>query len=526
MAARKSRSLYSTKNIITGIGGQIINIVLGFVARTFFINALGQEYLGVSSLFTTILTMLNISELGISTAIVFSLYKPLAEKDYEKCQILLKLLKKIYAVIGIVVLGIGLSIMPFLPYIIKGNTEVANIKVIYIIYLLQSALSYWFYSYKNTILQADQRQYVATLVGYFITLSVHLLQISVLLLVQYTNLIKAQTGFVVYLIVNLVFVVVKNIVISKRVDKLYPHLSDRELARQTQELNEEEKRSIFKNVIGLACYKISNVTLSSADSIIISSYINVAAVGIYSNYVLILNIVITLVGIVFGAFTAGIGNLYVTESKEKSEFIFRCLNLLNFWVYGACGICFFYLVNPFIRLWVGEDYLFPIAVVVVIVANFLTDGLQNAVISYKDACGLFWEGKFRPIASALLNVVVSLIMVRYLGIAGVILGTIISRFLTTWWFDALLVHKRAFNKSPAGYYFRYLRYLAIIVATALIVYPVANMIEVTNLILWMVKGIVCFFIPNVVFLTIFRNTEEFRYIKLIGKDLLTHIFKR
>lgn len=526
MASKKSRSLNSTKNIITGIGGQIINIVLGFVSRTFFINALGQEYLGVSSLFTTILTVLNISELGLSTAIVFSLYKPLAENDHLKCQALIKLLRKIYAIIGFVVLGIGLLIMPFLPYIVKGNTEVVNLNVIYIIYLLQSALSYWFYSYKNTILQADQRQYVATLVGYFITLSVHLLQISVLLLVQYSDLITAQVGFVTYLLVNLVFVVVKNIVISKRVDKLYPYLSNRELARQTVELEREEKLGIFKNVIGLACYKISSVTLSSTDSIIISSLINVAAVGIYSNYVLILNIVTTLVGIVFGAFTAGIGNLYVTESKEKSEFIFRCLNLLNFWVYGACSICFFYLVNPFILLWVGEDYLFPTAVIVVIVANFLTDGLQNAVISYKDACGLFWEGKFRPIASALLNIIASLILVMYLDIAGVVLGTIISRFLTTWWFDALLVHKRAFAKSPAGYYFRYFKYLTIVVATALLVYPVANMVNVTNLLLWTIKGIICFIIPNVVFLIIFRNTDEFRYVYMIGRDLLAHFFKR
>ena len=323
-----------------------------------------------------------------------------------------KLLKKIYAVIGIVVLGIGLSIMPFLPYIIKGNTEVANIKVIYIIYLLQSALSYWFYSYKNTILQADQRQYVATLVGYFITLSVHLLQISVLLLVQYTNLIKAQTGFVVYLIVNLVFVVVKNIHLKRGqtctctcLTESWPDKHRNSMRRKTQHFQECHWACLLQDK---QCYSFS------ADSIIISSYINVAAVGIYSNYVLILNIVITLVGIVFGAFTAGIGNLYVTESKEKSEFIFRCLNLLNFLGIWCMRYLFLLSCESVYQVVGGEDYLFPIAVVVVIVANFLTDGLQNAVISYKDACGLFWEGKFRPIASALLNVVVSLIMVRYL----------------------------------------------------------------------------------------------------------------
>ena len=525
MSTKSSRSLNSTKNIITGIGGQIINIVLGFVARTIFINALGKEYLGVSSLFTTILTVLNISELGISTAIVFSLYKPLAEKDYKTCQASLKLLKRIYTIIGFVVLGIGLILMPFLSYIIKDNTEIINLNVIYLIYLAQSVLSYWFYSYKNSILQADQKQYIATLVGYFITLSVHILQITVLLIIQYTNIIKAQTGFIIYLLVNLVFVVVKNILVSRRVDKHYPYLTNKELKRQDYELSEEEKKGIFKNVIGLACYKISGVTLSSTDNIIISSFISVVTVGIYSNYVLILNIVTTLISVIFNAFTAGIGNLFVTESREKSEFVFRCLNFLNFWVYGVCGICFFYLVNPFIMLWVGEEYLFPILVIVVIVANFLSDGLQNAVISYKDACGLFWEGKFRPLASALLNVVFSLILVNFLGITGIILGTILSRFLTTWWFDAMLVHKHAFNKSPVAYYLRYVRYFLIIVVTAIVVYPFANLIEATNLAFWALKGIICFTIPNGVFLLLFRKSAEFRYIKGIGKDLATHFLK-
>lgn len=526
MSNKSTRSINSTKNIITGIGGQIINIILGFAARTFFIQALGKEYLGVSGLFTNILTILNISELGISAAIVFSLYKPLTLGDREKVAASLRLLKRIYTIIGFVVLALGLMLMPFLRFIIKGDTEVVNIYAVYIIYLMQSVLSYWFYSYKYCVLQADQKQYVVSLVGYIITVSTHVLQIAVLLLIMKTGLLSPSSGFLIYLSVNMVFVIVKNILVSNKVDKMYPYLSNKALKEHKYELEKEEKRGILKNVVGLACYKISGTVLNSTDNIIITHYISLATVGIYSNYLMILTIITTLIGVIFGAFTAGVGNLYVTESKEKSEFIFRCLNLLNFWVYGVCGICFFYLVNPFIKLWVGEDYLFPMIVIVVIVFNFLSDGLQNAVILYKDACGLFWEGKYRPIASALLNIVLSLILVKFIDISGVILGTVLSRLLTTWWFDARLVHRRAFEKSPAGYFFRYIRSMLIITSTACVMYPLVNLIIADNLILWILRGCVCFLLPNLIFYVLFRRSEEFRYISGIGKDLIVHFIRR
>lgn len=526
MANKSTRSINSTKNIVTGIGGQIINILLGFLSRTFFISALGKEYLGVSSLFTNILTILNISELGISAAIVFSLYKPLTTGDQKTIAASLKLLKRIYTIIGFVVLLLGLILMPFLEFLIKDNTEVVNVYVVYIIYLLQSVLSYWFFSYKFCVLQADQKQYVVSLVGYIITISTHVLQILVLLLVMHTKYLSPQFGFVIYLSINMFFVVVKNILISNKVNKMYPYLSNKALKEQQYELGEEEKRGILKNVVGLACYKISGTVLTSTDTIIISKFISIATVGLYSNYLMILNIVTTIVTVMFGAFTAGVGNLYVTESKQKSEFVFRCLNFLNFWVYGVCAICFFYLVNPFIKLWIGDEYLFPLTVITVVVFNFLSDGLQNAVILYKDACGLFWEGKYRPIASAILNLGLSLLLVQFYGISGVVLGTILSRFLTTWWFDANLVHRKAFEKSPVGYFFRYLRSMLIVVCTAFIIYPIVNLFVVDSWFLWILKGCICFLLPNFVFYVLFRKTDEFRYILGISKDLIIHFIRR
>ncbi len=521
-----TRSMNSIRNIVTGIGGQIINILLGFVSRTIFIKALGVEYLGVSGLFSNILTILNISELGINTAIVFSLYKPLTENDRIKIAASVKLLKRVYKIIGFIVLIIGLLILPFLPYIIKEKTEIVNLNVIYLIYLAQSVLSYWFFSYKNSILQADQKQYVASLIGYIITFSVHALQILVLICIISFDILTASTGFIIYLLINMIFVIIKNLLVSLKVDKLYPYLSEKELRKQTEGLDETEKRDIFKNVIGLSCYKISGTVLTSTDNVIITHFVNVASTGLYSNYTMILAMVTTVISVIFTSFTAGIGNLYVTESSEKSEFIFRCLNFLNFWVYGVASVCLFNLANPFIELWIGKDFLLSEAIVLVIVLNFLSDGLQNAVILYKDACGLFWHGKLRPIASAVLNIVFSVILVQYMGITGVLLGTILSRFLTTWWYDAMLVHKKVFNISPSGYYIRYVRSILIVSITAAITYKIAGMLTYGSWLTFIATGALSFIFPNFVFIILFRHTSEYKYIKEMILNILNHVFKK
>ena len=507
------RSFNVSRNIIAGLVGQLITTVLNFVSRTVFVYVLGAEYLGINGLFTNVLTVLNIAELGIGSAIVFSLYEPLHKQNIPKVQAIMKLYQKIYFVIGIIVLILGVLLIPALPYMMKGSTTLVNVNLVYLLFLAQTVFTYWFFSYKSALPQADQNQYIVSLATAIINAAKILVQIIVLIICK---------SFIVYLIVSVIFSVVNNYYIAKRVDRKYPYIRE----KNYEKISKDEKKYIFKNVAGMAMYKISGTFLNAADYIIISSFIGVITVGIYSNYLLIIRTLISLVGIVFSSFTSSIGNLYVSESKEKSEFVFRCLNFLNFWIYGFCAICLWNLFNPFITLWVGPSYLLTKDIVFIIVLNFVTDGLEQAVIAYKDACGLFWKGKIRPIVSSILNIILSIALVEPFGIFGVILGTILTRFLTTWWFDPLLVYRNVFDMSPKHYYFRYLRSLLLIIITGALTNGLCSLFPPNTLGGFIGSCFVSCIIPNIVFYFLFRKSAEFHYILYTGKNIFAILTKR
>lgn len=508
------RTVNSLKNIITGVSGQLLMIILQFASRTVFIYILGIEYLGISGLFTNILQVLNMTELGIGTAIVYSLYKPLAENDTKKVLVILGFLKKAYFIVGLVIAGLGLVLMPFLPYIIKDTNDLVNINVIYLLYLLQSVLSYWFFAYKTLLLQADQKKYIANSVRYLITVLTVLAQIVILIWLK---------SFMIYIVIGIIFNVIINFVISRKVDKLYPYINK---PNKEEFLSENERRQIFKNLFGVSVYKINSVVLRSTDSIVISSFIGIATVGIYSNYQLIVSTLITLAKMIFSSFTASVGNLFVLESKGKNIFIFRCLSFVGFWLYGFCAICLWILFNPFITLWVGSEYLLEKYIVLAIVINFLMDGYQQVVISYKDACGLFWQGKYRPVATAILNIIISIVLAPRMGVAGVLLGTIISRFLTTWWFEPWMVHKYAFDTSSKSYFFRYMGFSFLIVITAAVVQVASLPFSDNTWLNFILKMVLCCLIPNGVFFILFRKTEEYRYLLKSSKQIIKSLKRK
>lgn len=495
-----SRTANSLKSAATAVGGQVLNILLKFVSRTVFINTIGAAYLGVNGLFTSVLTILNISELGLSSAIVYSLYKPLAQGDKKTVSATMNLLRRAYFVIGAAVLLMGLVLHPFLPYLMKGTTDLVDVDLVYALYVFNSVFSYWFYAYKPAVLQADQKKYVSNIVNNLVTIATVCVQIAVLALFR---------SFIGYVAVQLLGGIVQGLIGAVVVNKRYPYLKE----NRKEQLPKDEKKKIFKNLFAMSLYKISSAVLSATDNLIISAKISTLIVGIHSNYVLILSAVTQLVQNIFSAFTASVGNLFAVEKKEKSEFVFRCLNFLNFWIYGFCAVCLWNLFNPFIELMWGKDMLFDDFTVLCIVLNFLTAGLQNAVISYKDACGLFWQGRYRPAASAALNIIVSLLLVKPLGVAGVFLGTIISRFLTTWWFDARLVHRHAFGISPKKYYLRYvLSLVRVCLVGGAISFATLPLQKYGTFAIFAVRLMLCLIVPNVYFLLRFRKTEEFKYL--------------
>ena len=505
---KNTRTVNSLKSVATGVGGQALTFLLQFVNRIVLINTIGVEYLGISGLFTSVITILSIGELGIGTAICYALYKPLAQDDRKKICAIMNLLKKAYRIVGVSIAAFGVLFYPFLPYFMKGTTDLVDVDLIYALYIADSAFSYFFFAYKSALLQADQKKYVVNIIGN---------AASVVTIALRTVALAVFRSYIAYMVVQTVGNILKSLVCAVIVNRKYPYLAK----GKKEKLSKTERKDIFKNLFALALNKVSITLMSSTDNLIIANRISMIVVGFYSNYALITTAITQLVRSVFSAFTASIGNLNAGEDKQKSEFVFRCLNFLNFWIYGFCAISLYNLFNPFISLVWGEEMVFGELTVLVIVLNFLTEGLQNAVLSYKDACGLFWQGRYRPLISVAVNIVLSVALAKPLGVAGIFLGTIISRFVTTWWFDARLVHRYAFGISPKKYYLRYFAsLLRVCVVGGAIYFATEPFEQYGSVVLFAVRLVLCTVVPNVVFWLRFRKTEEFIYLFSSVKNLL------
>ncbi len=506
------RTQNSLKNASVGVLGHVLTLLFSFVSRSVFIYALGSQYLGLSGLFTSILMVLSLSELGFGSAIVYSMYKPLAQRDTAKVQALLHLYKTAYRVIGLVILVLGVCAVPLLPYIIKDAPPDVNITLIFLLYVLRSVLSYWFFAYRRAIISADQKSYVLAPYTYATTVATTISDIVILLFFH---------NFELYLAAQILISALSNLFVARKAGKMYPYI----LEPPAEKLSKVERKGIVKNVYGLFMYKISGIVLNTTDNIVLSTFIGLAVVGLYSNYLLIISSVTVFLERIFGGFTASIGNLDATESPQKKHFIFECLNFLNFWLYGFCGICFWVLVNPFITLWIGKSYLLDFGTTLVIALNMLTAGLQQAVIAFKDGCGLFWQGRYRALISALINVVLSVLFVHFWGIFGVLLATVISRMVSTWWFDPWMIHKYAFQTGPARYYLKYLRSLAVISVCGAGLYALCSLFPLS----WpgfLGMAALCVIVPNALFFLLFHKTKEFQYIWGAARSVLAPVLAK
>lgn len=493
----KSRTRNSIINSTASITTQVITVLMDFVVKTIFIGVLGSTYLGINGLFSNIITLLSLADLGIGIAIPYSLYKPLANKNTEKIKSLMKYYAKIYNIIGLVVLGIGLSITPFLPHIIKNMPDnIPHIYLIYMMFVTHSALSYLFV-YKRFLIDSDQKGYIVSRITLICNILLNVVRVTILLITK---------NFVLYLACSILFVIIQNVWYSKKADKLYPYLKDKDV----KDLDKKDLTDINKNIKSLFIYKIGNVIANGTDNIIISKFIGLITVGLYSNYLLIINSINNVVSQIFNAITSSIGNLVATNN-EKSRNVYEKLNFFNFYIYSLCAVCLFILLNPFIYLWIGHEYLLSAIVSALLALNFYTGGMGSVTNSFRTAYGLFYIAKFRPIIMVILNIIISVILVGPFGVAGVVAGTVISRMLTTAWLDPYIVYKYGFKESPKNYYFKYIYYLLIFAASSALIKLITDYIVVNSIISWIIVAIITVLIYHVIILLIFYKTEEFQF---------------
>lgn len=509
---QKSRIDNSLKSSVVSVACNVTNIICGLVYRTIFVYVLGAAYLGVNGLFTSVLSVLSLAELGITTAIVYRLYKPISMNDPYKVGQIMCFFKWIYRVIALIVLLVGLAIMPTLPFLIKDGTEIPddiNIYVIYCLFLLQSVSTYMF-SYRLTILNADQRGYTFSVVQLSITLTGYIVQATMLIIFQ--NFTLALTAAV---ITNLLM----NFILSRWVTAQYP-----EVFSVKDVLEKKERKEIYSDVYATACHQFGFVALSATDNIILSSFVGIVATGMYSNYYLITSSLTTLASKMLGSFVGSLGNAHVLLNDEENYLIFRRLVFANFCLTSLFTICTFILIDDFISLWLGPDLVLgKLAVIAQCLYFFLA---LNRIINgvFINSFGLFVKDKIRPLIEALVNVVASIVLVQLVGISGVFFGTALSFFVTIFWREPYLLHKHVFKCSMKSYWARYAQFALL---TAVLCFFIATVKGIVGFELcWfslIMEGIVCVSVFVLFLVLLFSRTMEYKFYKEL---LAAKIFHR
>lgn len=497
------RTKNATRNIAFGTLQTIYKLLVPFLMRTLMIYFMGVQYLGLSSLFSSILQVLNLAELGVGGAMVYSMYKPIAEDDTEKICALMRLYRTYYRIIGGVIAVIGCILIPFIPNLINEDSLASlpseiNVYILYSLNLAATVLTYWLFAYKNCLLNAYQRNDVNSKISLVVTTLQYGLQILAICLFH---------DYYIYLIVALVTQIISNLVTAVIVNKMFPQY------KPVGKLPEEETKGINRRIADLFTSKIGSVVTNSVDTIVISAFLGLTVLAVYQNYYYILTAVIGIISVVFSACTAGIGNSIVVETKEKNYNDFKKFTFLIMWIIGFCSCCFLCLYQPFMKIWVKkEELMFDYLTVILLCIYFNTYEIVTFLSLFKDAAGKWHEDRFRPLVAALTNLTLNLILVNVIGVYGIIVSTIISHlFISIPWLTRNLfstVYKRKYIKQ---FILKMLLYYLVNLIACGITYLICYFIPIQNTwAVFFVRLAVCLIVPNVIFFLAYFKDKEFK----------------
>ena len=501
---RKKKSFY---NVIFSLGSYFITMIFTFITQALIVKILGIEYSGVNGLFTNILTMLSVAELGIGTAIIFKLYNPLAKENIEEIKSWMYFYKICYRYVALFVFIFGMIIIPLVPMIVGQTYIKENLYLLYIISLLDVVFSY-IMTYKRSLLYADQKNYVINVVHIGYVLFMNICQI---LIIWFTR------NYLYFLIIKLIYRLLENIVINVYVNKHYSYIKEKAVP-----LSHSERQDIMERIKAIFIQKVSFIVNKGIDSITISFFLGVAMVGYYTNYNLVAT---TLCGIIFqmiSGFMASIGNLLTEKNKEKSYSIYKVINLLNSSLTTICVVGFVCCVEPFIKVWLGNDYVLPTGVIISFGIYIYADSIRRSITIYKEAAGICKEDKYVYIVMILINLIVSIVLCKFIGISGVILGTAISYLYLIFYSYPKYIFKKIFDRPISEYYKEKICFILIMIVTSLTNYFICSFINFGNILNLVFCIIMSFIITGISIITIFRNTREWKYFK----DLVYKLFKK
>lgn len=499
MVKVKSRTRNAVNNTIWSAMFYILKMVLQFIVRALFIRYLGGEMLGLNGLFTNVLNLLSLAELGIGNAIVYSMYKPIAEGDIEKTKALLRIYRNVYLVIGIVVTLVGLSIIPALPFFIKDAPDtIYNINILYLIYLAHNVVGY-FFAYRRSLVFAAQRNDIESKVGIIAQIIVAVMQIVAM--VSLKNYYYYACALVIGSVIDAICVFAISF-------KLFP-----ELKGKPNKLEKSDKQIIVKNSAAKFVQSVGWNAVFSTDSLIVSSFLGLGLLGVYSNYTMIMTALISVINLFCLAVQGSVGNLISSEDSNKVYKVFKSLDLALYWLIGVIFIGLVCCYQDFMILFAGsEEYLLDYVTVILICLQFFFRVSKYMIETFKDCAGLFWNDWFRPLIEAGLNLALDFLFLYFMGINGIILATIISTILVSLIIEPYVVYKNLFKKKLGWYYVRYLVYSLVIFVACAITYSICYFVPSGGGGWFVLKFVICLIIPPSIFLLASFKTPEFCYL--------------
>ena len=505
-----SRTKNSMLTMLTSGVRQALTLILTFVSRTVFIHVLGAEYLGLNGLFSNILSLLALSELGIGSAISFYLYKPLVDKDQDRIRVLMTFYKKCYELVGVFIIVIGCSLMPFLKYIVNFDQGVdVNLYIVYFLYILNSASSYFLFAYKQALVTANQEQYKIEKINILFTFINCIADIVILLIFR---------DYIVYLISKFSLVLLKNFIIGVRIDKEYPYIK----SKGDEKLSKEELKLFFNDLKSVALFRVGSTLFNATDNIIISIMLGTVFVGYYSNYFLIISQLTLVIGLIIRSFTASIGNVVAKENKQKQYKIFKQLDFGVFVVGTICTTCLFQLFNSFVRLWVGridENYVLSQTVVFFLSISFYFDTTTQVMNSYREASGNFATGRSLQLFGGITNIVLSVVLGYFFKMEGIFAATVVCKGFITVTPFVIGVAKNVFSLPGGVLLKKYYANMFVMIGCLLLCWFACRFIHMGNIGFLILEGIIACVIPIVVIILFFGRSEEV-------KALLTRVRRK
>ena len=502
---RLERSKNAKTNLIFGLAYRAVAILFPFIIRTLFIKIIGEQYLGLNSLFSSILQVLSMAELGFNSAVVYNMYKPVADNDTDTICALLAFYRKVYRIIGCIIFGVGLLLIPFLPRLIKGTyPSDINLTVVYLISLTSTSLSYFMFAYLRSLISAYQREDIDSKNSLVVDTLFYLAQAAVIVLTK---------NYYIYAILSPVFTVINNIRIARIIRRMFPDLE----CRGT--LDRSIVQDIKTRIKGLLIQNVCNVSRNSFDSIFVSAFLGLTLTAVYNNYYYIINSITMVLVIVKSAVKAGVGNSIVTDSAEKNYSDMNRMNFGYMWISGWSTICLLCLFQPFMKIWMGEKLMLSMPAVILFCLYFYVLKMGDIRAVYADANGLWWENRYRSILEVICNISLNYLLGKYFGVIGIISATLISLFFVNFLYGSTIVFKYYFTSQKISeYYLSHFGYLAVTAVIAGITYYICSLVHMSDWMTLIVRLVICALLPNIIYLGFYwavpQTRESMKWLKV------------